>query len=168
MAKGRITVKIEGLERFLKKVERTSGDKLKKEVARWLEASGFQFLDEIQQQIIAMGVVDTRLLLNSFQKGGAENVWHISNGGLTLDIGTRVKYARLVNDGHFTGETRWVPGIWKGDSFEYTPGAETGMLLRAQWIEGRPYWDTALVIFERMFGKSFEKKFEQWVKEVGW
>lgn len=175
MAESRIKIDIDGLDRFLAKVERSSGDALKRKVINWLDASGMQLLEEVQNQIITLQVVDTRLLLNSFHKGDSDNIWRISKGGLTLDVGTKVKYARWVNDGHFTvnpntgRDRRWVPGRWIGDRFEYDPSErESGMLLAIQWIDGRPYWDNALAIFEKMFEKSFEKKFKEWVKEVGW
>lgn len=169
----RTNIEIRGLEQFLKKVKRTSGDRLKREVTSWLDATGHQFLHEVQNQIIAMQVVDTRRLLNSFDKGDHTNMWRISNGGLTLDVGTKLNYAQAVNDGHWMNgpgvASRWVPGHWIGNRFEYDPAArDSGMLLRQQWVNGQPYWDNALAIFKQMFGRSFDRRFEQWVNEMGW
>lgn len=165
-------VDIAGMQDFMKVVNNLSNDaKLKREVAEWLDASGMQFLEEVQNQIISMGIVDTRRLLNSFDKGGDGNIWNIKNGGLTLEIGTNVEYALYVNDGHMTNpngvETRFVPGEWNGDTFEYKRGAKTGMVLKQQWVDGRPYWDNALIIFERMFEQSFQRKFRQWASQIG-
>ncbi|MGE7869600.1 HK97 gp10 family phage protein [Bacillus paramycoides] len=136
---------------------------LDRNVALWLEASGFQFLEEVQNQIISLAVVDTRLLLNSFTKGDGENVWRSSDGGLTLDVGTSVSYAKVVNNGH-QQVRRFVPGRWEGHNFEYDPHAPTGMMLTAKFIEGRPYWDNAVAIYERMFQRSFDRQFKQWVQ----
>ncbi|EEM68486.1 hypothetical protein bthur0009_54820 [Bacillus thuringiensis serovar andalousiensis BGSC 4AW1] len=66
---------------------------LDQNVALWLEASGFQFLEEVQNQIISLAVVDTRRLLNSFTKSDSNNIWRSSDGGLVLEVGTNVEYA---------------------------------------------------------------------------
>ncbi|MES5896981.1 HK97 gp10 family phage protein [Bacillus cereus group sp. RP43] len=150
-----------GFREFSAKLNRMANG-LDQNVALWLEASGFQFLEEVQNQIISLGVVDTRLLLNSFTKGDGENVWRSSDGGLTLDVGTSVSYAKVVNDGH-QQIRRFVPGRWEGHSFEYDPHAPTGMMLTAKFIEGRPYWDNAIAIYERMFQTAFDRQFQQWV-----
>ncbi|PFS53470.1 HK97 gp10 family phage protein [Bacillus mycoides] len=150
-----------GFREFSAKLNRMANG-LDQNVALWLEASGFQFLEEVQNQIISLAVVDTRLLLNSFTKGDGENVWRSSDGGLTLDVGTSVSYAKVVNDGH-QQVRRFVPGRWEGHSFEYDPHAPTGMMLTAKFIEGRPYWDNAIAIYERMFQTAFDRQFRQWV-----
>lgn len=150
-----------GFREFSAKLNRMANG-LDQNVALWLEASGFQFLEEVQNQIISLGVVDTRLLLNSFTKGDGENVWRSSDGGLTLDVGTTVSYAKVVNDGH-QQVRRFVPGRWEGHNFEYDPHAPTGMMLTAKFIEGRPYWDNAIAIYERMFQTAFDRQFRQWV-----
>lgn len=150
-----------GFREFSAKLNRMANG-LDQNVALWLEASGFQFLEEVQNQIISLAVVDTRLLLNSFTKGDGENVWRSSDGGLTLDVGTSVSYAKVVNDGH-QQVRRFVPGRWEGHNFEYDPQAPTGMMLTAKFIEGRPYWDNAIAIYERMFQTAFDRKFRQWL-----
>ena len=52
--KNSIHIKIEGMDAFMKRVEKANTS-LKSEVSEWLEASGMQFLEE---------VVDTRRLMN--------------------------------------------------------------------------------------------------------
>ncbi|MGZ7151883.1 HK97 gp10 family phage protein [Bacillus sp. BC08] len=150
-----------GFREFSAKLNRMASG-LDRNVALWLEASGFQFLEEVQNQIISLAVVDTRLLLNSFTKGDGENVWRSSDGGVTLDVGTSVSYAKVLNDGH-QQVRRFVPGRWEGHNFEYDPHAPTGMMLTAKFIEGRPYWDNAIAIYERMFQTAFDRQFRQWV-----
>lgn len=169
MAKLKINTK--DLDRFMSKLSKQADKDLQKEVALWLEASGFQFLEEVHRMIISMQVVDTRRLLNSFTKGGEGNIWTISSGGLSLKVGTNVDYAVYVNDGHWTNpkgvKSRFVPGYFKNGKFEYDPKSDTGMVLKQQWIEGQPYWDNALIIFEKMFQESFKKKLVQWSKQLG-
>jgi|SRR5690625_3541384 len=162
-----IRVEIEGLDEFMKKVEKAS-DGFQKEVELWLEGAGMQFLEEVQRMIKAMQVVDTRRLLNSFDKGGEDNVWEKSFNGLQLTIGTNVEYAGYVNDGHWTDDpskgrkSRFVPGTWSGSKFIYKPNANTGMVLQLQYIQPRPYFDNAKTVFEAMFGRSFENKLKDW------
>lgn len=160
-------MKIRGLDKAIEQFEEMSGRAAKEQFQRFLEKSGFDLLDVIQNQIIKKGIVDTRRLLNSFDVGGNGNIFTFKNGGLTLVVGTNVKYARYVNDGHFTTkkgvESRWVPGKWQGDSFEYQKGADTGMLLKRKWVDGQPYWDDAIVIYEQMFGRDLQKLIDNWI-----
>ncbi len=168
----KVNVKVDGLDKLLKKLRKVTNGKLQRQFSIWLEAQGFELIDEIQNQIKRLGTVDTRRLLNSFDKGSGDSVWQIKNGGLTLLIGTNLKYASAVNDGHWTNppgvKTRWIPGKWVGERFEYDPGADTGMLLKQQWVDGQPYWDSAIAIYKRLFAESFKRKFQQWLRsELG-
>lgn len=157
---------ISEFERYFDLVEQASKGLFKKEIAKWFEASGFEFLRIVQDEIIRREVVDTRLLLNSFEKGARENTWKVSDGGLTLEVGTNIKYAQYVNDGHWTNKrgvsTRFVPGEWRGDKFVYINGANTGMVLKQKWIEGAHYWESAIRVFERVFEASIEIKMQEW------
>lgn len=158
-----------GLEDFIKSVDKAAKKGAKEEIKLWGEAMAFDFLDEVQNEIIRTQTVDTRRLLNSFGKGDSDNVWRISKGGLSLEVGTNVEYASYVNDGHFTvnpnsgKDRRWVPGYWKSDKFVYDKSAKTGMLLTIKWVDGTGYWDSAKFIFEKMFAKSLEKKLQSWM-----
>lgn len=171
---------IKGLESFIDDLERMTADKpFKREVATWLDASGFQFLEEIQREIIRTDTVLHRRLLNSFDKGNSDNVWSISNGGLSIEIGTNVEYASLVNDGHKLVDkkysfklkdgrkARWVPGVFGPKGFEYVKGSDDGMLIIEKWIEGTHYFDNALKIFEKMFDVALAKKLEKWLERGG-
>lgn len=165
----KVSVKAHGLDKLLKKLRKVTNGNLQRQFTLWLEAQGFELIDEIQEQIRRLDTVDTRRLLNSFDKGSEGNVWEIKNGGLTLQIGTNIKYAKLVNDGHWTNppgvKTRWVPGRWRGERFEYDPDADTGMLLKQQWIDGQPYWDSAIAIYKRLFAESFKRKLREWLRD---
>ncbi|WP_212973176.1 HK97 gp10 family phage protein [Bacillus sp. J14TS2] len=161
---------IEGLPEFIKSLDKAINGGLEEQIGLWMEAMGMEFLDIVQDEIIRTETVDTRRLLNSFNKGDEDNIWSISSGGLTLDIGTNVKYASYVNDGHFTvnpnsgKDRRWVPGRWKGERFEHDPNErDSGMLLAIKWVDGTGYWDNALTIFERVFEKGLDKKLQEWL-----
>lgn len=114
----------------------------------------------------AQGYV-TRLLLNSFHKGEDENVWRLSDSGLTLEVGTNVEYASYVNDGHWTckkGEKmRFVPGYWSGNRFIYDSSAKSGMMLKQNWVKGAHYWESGLRILDKMLPGLIEAKLQQWI-----
>lgn len=167
-------MKFQGLDQFIKQLKSASNGDLQKQFTDWLEAMGMEFLDLVQDEIIRTETVDTRRLLNSFNRGDADNIWSITNGGMRLEVGTNVKYAEYVNDGHFTvdinsgKDRRWVPGSWQGDRFQYDPSSKTGMLLTVKWVDGTGYWDTALAIFERMFAKALDRRLQEWLdKQFG-
>ena len=163
------TVEIDFAEykEFFEKLARAGNRDFRKELETWLEGLGIELLRIIEDEIIRREVVDTRLLLHSFTKGNAENIWEISDGGLTLEVGTHVDYASYVNDGHWTNSAgvavRFVPGTWNGDKFQYQPGAKTGMCLKQQWVKGKPYFDSALRIFEAVLPELCEAKLQQWL-----
>ncbi len=156
-------------DRYFAMLDEMAKGEFKQAVADWFKACGHEFLAVVQDEIIRAGSVDTRLLLNSFEKGEDENVWKSTSGGLTLTVGTNLEYAAYVNDGHWTckkGEkSRWVPGVWRGSTFHYDPSAKTGMLLKQKFVEGTHFWESAVRIFERLFQASVERKMEQWKNE---
>lgn len=166
-----MSVNIQGLEEFVRKLEQAADGGLKRDFSLWLEAMGFEFLDLIQDEIIETKTTNTRRLLSSFDKSDNENFWSLNRGSLKLEIGTNLTYASYVNDGHWTNpegvESRWVPGRWttegQNEYFEYDPSATTGMLLKQQWVDGSGYWDQALAIFEKRFEKSLERRLQQWL-----
>lgn len=157
----------EEMKTFFDKCIKAGNGEFKKELEVFLEGIGTEFLRIIEDEIIRRKVVDTRLLLNSFHKGDGENFWDISDGGLTLEVGSNVEYAGYVNDGHWTcgkGEAmRFVPGYWEGDRFQYDPSASTGMMLKQKWVEGKHFWESGIRILDRMMPYLLEAKLQQWL-----
>lgn len=132
-----IKIDIKGLDEFLKRLKKATSGELKEKFNVWLEGIGMEFLDTVQDEIIRLKVVDTRRLLNSFDKGDGDCIFKITNKGLTLEVGTNVEYARWVNDGH--------------------------KLRNDKWWEGYHYFDVSLKIFERIFNASLEKSLQEWL-----
>ena len=162
-----VEINTKELQKFFDLIHKAAKKDFKEQIALWFEACGFELLRIVQDEIIRKQVVDTRLLLNSFEKGGRDGVWKVSDGGLTLEVGTDVSYAAYVNDGHWTNKkgqkSRFVPGYWQGDRFVFQRGAKTGMVLKQQWIPSSHYWESAIRIFERIFEKSLERKMQEWM-----
>lgn len=153
--------------RFFDALEAAARGGFRKELELFLEGLGVEFLRIVEDEIIRREVLDTRLLLASFHKGDDNNVWDITDGGLTLEVGSTLKYAGYVNDGHWTNpkgvERRFVPGYWEGDRFIYDPDAEGGMVLKQKWVDGKPYWDSALRILDKMLPEFLDAKLQEWL-----
>ena len=152
---------------FFQRMQSAARGDFRKEVEKFLEGLGNEFLRILQDEIIRREVVDTRQLLASFQRGGDNNVWELTDGGLTLEVGTTVDYAGYVNDGHWTNPKgvaiRFVPGSWDGDRFIYEPGVKHGMVLKQHWVEGKHYWESALRILDRIYPELLEVKMQEWM-----
>lgn len=152
---------------FFETLGKAAHGDFKRDLEEFLEGIGNEFLRILEDEIIRRRVMDSRLLLNSFHKGTDGNVWELSDGGLTLEVGTNVEYAKYVNDGHWTNpkgvEKRFVPGYWQGDRFIYDPDADSGMVLKQKWVPGAHYWDSALRLLERIYPEIIERKLSQWV-----
>ena len=155
------------MKEFFEKCRRAGNGVFKRELSLFLEGISLEFLRIIEDEIIRLKVMDTRLLLNSFHKGEDENVWRLSDSGLTLEVGTNVEYASYVNDGHWTckkGEKmRFVPGYWSGTRFIYDSSAKSGMMLKQNWVKGAHYWESGLRILDKMLPGLIEAKLQQWI-----
>ncbi len=152
---------------FFQKLGNAARGDFRKEVELYLEGTGFDFLRVVQDEIKRRKVIDSRQLLTSFTKSADGNVWEISDGGFTLEVGTNLEYAEYVEIGHWTNpegiQKRWVPGYWKGDIFTYDPAAKTGMLLRQHWVEGAHFFESAMRIYDKVFQADAEKKLQEWM-----
>lgn len=155
------------MREFFQTLEKATKGDFRKEMELFLEGLGNEFLRILQDEIIRRQVMDSRLLLASFEKDGDGNVWRMQEGGLVLEVGTNLDYAGYVNDGHWTNtkgvERRWVPGYWQGDRFIYDPAAESGMMLKQHWVEGKHYWDSALRILDTIYPELLERKLQEWL-----
>lgn len=169
-----VEVDVEEFRQFFERVGKAARGDFKKELELFLEGVGNEFLRMVQNEIIRRKILDTRLLLASFQKGAEGCVWEIGNGGLTLEVGSSVKYAKFVNDGHWTNpkgvEQRFVPGDvelgpdGKIVKFTYNPSANTGMVLKQHWVDANPYFDSTLRDLNRIFPGMLEEKMQEWIE----
>lgn len=167
MSSRHIDIDVSELQNFFARVERAAKGDFRKELELFLEGLGNEFLRVIQDEIERRKVMDSRLLLASFEKDTEGNIWKLEEGGLTLEIGTNVEYAKYVNDGHWKNpkgvEQRFVPGYWEGDRFIYDPSSKSGMVLKQDWVPGKPYFDSALRILDKMYPSLLEKKLQEWL-----
>lgn len=169
MPQGYFTVDFSEIEHFISLLDNAAKRDFKKDINEFLEGVGIEFLRIISDEIIRKQVVDTRLLLASFNRGSQDNIWIAKEGNMTLEVGTNVEYAGYANDGHWTckaGEIgRFVPGVWSGGRFIYQKGAKTGMYLKQQWVEGSHFWESSILIMDRMFPQLMDEMLEDWLKK---
>lgn len=156
-----------GADKFFDALEAAARGGFRKELELFLEGLGNEFLRIVEDEIIRRKVLDTRLLLASFHKGDGNNLWELTEGNLTLEVGSTLEYAGYVNDGHWTNpkgvDKRFVPGYWQGDRFIYDPTAEGGMVLKQHFVDGKPYFDSALRILDKMLPEFLDKKLQEWL-----
>lgn len=156
-----------GADKFFGALEAAARGGFRKELELFLEGLGNEFLRIVEDEIIRRKVLDTRLLLASFHKGDGNNLWELTEGNLTLEVGSTLEYAGYVNDGHWTNpkgvDRRFVPGYWQGDRFIYDPTAEGGMMLKQHFVDGKPYFDSALRILDKMLPEFLDKKLQEWL-----
>ena len=67
------------MKEFFEKCRRAGNGVFKRELSLFLEGIGLEFLRIIEDEIIRLKVMDTRLLLNSFHKGSSGTVWELSD-----------------------------------------------------------------------------------------
>lgn len=161
---------LDGLKDYFARFRQAAQGDFRHECELFLEGLGDEFLCLVQDEIISRDVTDTRVLLQSFHRDEEKCVWEFSEDGLLLEVGTNVQYAAYVNHGHWTCENgvkqRFVPGYWKDDDhFVYDKTAKTGMVLKQQWIDAQPYFDSAYRTMAKVYPEILEKKLEQWVKQ---
>ena len=162
-----IEVDVSDYQRFFERLGKAANGDFKNEITGFLEGVGVEFLRVLQDEIVRREVMDSRFLLQSFEKGSEDGVWTLNEGDLTLEVGTNIKYAKFVNDGHNTNppgvKARFVPGYWDGDRFIYVPGADTGMMLTQKWVPGAHYWEAGLKIIKTIYPELLDRKLQEWI-----
>ena len=164
---------------FFQKMERAARGDFRRELNKFLEGLGNEFLRIVEDEFINRHKnTGYAQLVNSFKKDGEDNIWRYSDDWLTLEVGTSVKYASYVNDGHYTldpenpdkyfvlpnGEkARFVPGRWQGNRFIYDETADGGMVLKYHWVEGLHFWEAALHAMESICPEILERKLQEWL-----
>ena len=99
--------------------------------------------------------------------GEPGNVFDIQVGKKSyVFVGTNVEYAQYVNDGFQQEKGRFVPGEWKGDTFHYIPGHDSGMVLKGKFVPGARMFDKAVNYVEDDIPKIVEYEFRRLYNEL--
>lgn len=168
------------IKSFFENMKSAGKGALQKELEVFLEALAEEFLNLIQEEFKNRHKnTGFGFLISSFSRGGAGNVWRYEDENLTIEVGTVLKYAGYVNDGHRTldpaktrhfklpnGErARYVPGYWQKKKFICDPSSKTGMVLKYKWVEGLHFWEAALTAIKRTCPQLLEKKLDEWLEK---
>lgn len=89
--------------------------------------------------------------LSDIQKNGNE---------LAITLYNPLEYASYKEYGHRMTK-HWVPGEWKGNRFIYNPDSEKGMMVKAQWIEGKFMATISLKEIQELIPVEWEKRFRK-------
>lgn len=137
-----------------------------KEVQKQHEAFLRKFLTEMGMRALAQ-----TKKLTPVDTGNLRNNWELSQvyrkgDELYIVLFNPTEYASFIEDGHMQ-YSRWVPGEWRDDRFEYIPGAKTGMMLKEKWIPGFHMARISIAKVERELPKRYERALKQFMKGLG-
>ena len=134
-------MKVEGLDELIKSLEKAKVS-LPAQMDIWLEEIGVKALQLVRKEILARNLVDTRDMLNSFMKGGGDNIWEKSGGAgnSILQVGSSIDYALYLEMGYIT----------KSGAVVYP----------------KPFFSTAMRAVEIMIDRNIQKKFNEWIDSI--
>lgn len=175
-----IEIDMSEFKAFFQRMEKAAQGDFRREFEIFLEGLGEEFLRLVQDEFINRNKnTGYGQLINSFTKSAEGAIWRYEDDGLTLEVGSSLKYAGYVNDGHRTldpakkryftlanGEmARYVPGRWQGNRFIFDPSAKEGMVLKYHWVEGLHFWEAAFHAMERLCPAILEAKLQAWMNK---
>jgi hypothetical protein len=137
-----------------------------KEVQKGYDQFIRSFLTEMGMRAIAQ-----TKKLTPVDTGNLRNNWELSQvyrkgDELYIVLFNPTEYASFIEDGHMQ-YSRWVPGEWRGDRFEYIPGAKTGMMLKEKWIPGFHMARISINKVERELPKRYDRAFKEFITRLG-
>ncbi|TRY24348.1 HK97 gp10 family phage protein [Brevibacillus sp. LEMMJ03] len=144
---------------FQKKMERLNRD-MPRIMERIVYQLGEELLNHVIDEINRQDLIDTGSMWQSFAQGGEGNVWEFDadRNTLTLEVGSNLTHAELVNEGYTINHRYFVPGYWNSvGKFIYDPNAKGGFMVRPRSFIGRHYFDIALEEFQGGMQALIEK-----------
>jgi hypothetical protein len=126
--------KVENLDKWLKWLAEQEAKGIDQAKSEILRSAGFRILEYTDD----FTPVQSSFLKNSMSTGNKDNVFILKVGRTSyVAVGTAVKYAAAVENGHQDRAGRFVPGFWSGDVFHYQPDYPGGMVLTGKLVPGR-------------------------------
>lgn len=144
---------------------------------RLVDADGFEQYMKKATQEIAKKLHQTLIKHTPVDFGNLQMGWRTSENysymvevvgnGYEVTLFNRTLYALWVNDGHKQRPGRFIPGYWEGSHFRYDPNADSGMVLKKPWVQGRFFVEKSVlelensVVIERIVNAQL-KKWYRW------
>lgn len=138
-----------------------------KELDKYLEKATQEIAMKLHQMLITNTPVDFGTL-QAFWKT-EENYSYIvekTTTGFEVTLTNKALYALWVNDGHRQRPGRFIPGYWEGKHFHYDPNADSGMVLKKPWVQGRFFVEKSILQVENsvVIEKIINKQLKDWYR----
>ena len=135
-----------------------------------VQKSHDQFIRSFLTEMGMRAMAQTKKL-TPVDTGNLRNNWELSQvyrkgDELYIVLFNPTEYASFIEDGHMQ-HSRWVPGEWRGDRFEYIPGAKTGMMLKEKWIPGHHMARISINKVERELPARYNRAFKEFIAGLG-
>ena len=107
-------------------------------------------------------------LYTPVKSGKLQEAWKIVHTGKYVNTLVNEKdYASHVNDGHWMGKDRFVPGEWQGNQFIYKryTGKSRGMFVRNQWIDGQNFLEKTVAVVEDVEAEKYGRRIVEMIRE---
>ena len=129
-----------------------------------------QFIRSFLTEMGMRAIAQTKKL-TPVDTGNLRNNWELSQvyrkgDELYIVLFNPTEHASFIEDGHMQ-YSRWVPGEWRGDRFEYIPGAKTGMMLKEKWTPGYHMARISINKVERELPKRYDRAFKEFITRLG-
>jgi hypothetical protein len=132
---------VENLDKWLQWLNTLEQKDINTAKSEILRSAGLRILEYVDD----FTPVQSSFLKNSMSVGNKDNVFILKVGRTSyILVGTAVKYAAAVENGHQDRAGRFVPGFWSGDVFHYVPDYPGGMVLTGKLVPGAHMFERAL------------------------
>lgn len=118
-----------------------------------MEKGGKQFIENFLYKMALRALAQTKRA-TPVDTGDLRAAWYLSGivwrGDVAMvNLLNPKLYASWVEFGHWQEVGRYIPGHWEGGQFVYEQGADTGMVLRNPWVEGKYMMTLSIAEIER-------------------
>ena len=125
-----------------------------------LEKDSRSFIEGFLYQMALRALAQTKRR-TPVDTGDLRGAWFLSNivwsgGTASVNLINPKLYASWVEFGHWQQVGRFIPGRWVGGRFQYDATADTGMVLKNPWVEGRFMVTLSIQEIERQLPKRLE------------
>lgn len=141
---------------------------------RIMQRIGVTFLKAVRDQLRKMGLIESKVTIQSFTRGKKGNVWHFDydRDAITLEVGSWYFVARLLDEGYTISEPHFVPGHFDNEGrFIYNKSGKTdksgqGIWMKPRTFIGRHYIDVTIEGFQGGMKALIDELLQKELKKV--
>jgi hypothetical protein len=139
----------------------------REELGKHLGKATQDIAKKLHQMLITNTPVDFGTL-QAFWKTSENYSYLVEDTGSSYEVTliNRAIYATWVNDGHKQRPGRFIPGYWEGSHFRYDPNANSGMVLKKSWVQGRFFVEKSILQIENsvVIEKIINTQLQNWFR----